>query len=1030
VPPFLLPCAALAGAVLGFAGLPPTPPEDLGPDETREAAIAAGQQHEYRVVLQPGQYVKATADQRGIDLTLVAYDPQGVKLAETNFRATADGGEWLTLVAEEPGPYRLVVRPSLSDAAAGRYELKLTGPHEASAAERSRALADRAAERGGRLWKAGTTRSLEDALPHLEEAAGHYAAASLRGLEARALTDMGAIHRQLGRPDKAFVYYARALPLRRAAGDTRGEGVTLSSMGLAQQYVGRFQEARETLDQALALWRRLGDLQGQSLALDYLALLYRRLGDYQRAIDTLREALLISRQGRARVQEASALQGLGRVYASLGEGELALRYLTQALAAARAIDDRKAQGITLLNLSRVHEEEGRLDQALAMLEDCVAVAVPLADKDAEIGCRQARALQWAGRGMGEEALREADTARALAEAAGYRVAEASALYALATIRHGRGEYAAARDLVTRSLALFEAAGDTTNVAAARHLLGKVLRDLGDLEGALRETTAALAVREAARGTVASPDLRATYVAHGHELYDDHVDILMRLHARRPGDGHAAAAVEAVERGRARALVEMLAEGRLDARGAVDAGQRRREREVHARIAWMQGRLQELRRTPGPAGAEAAGLEAQLETAERERQELEDEIRRANPRYAQVRYPQPLTLPAMQGALDSETSLLLYSLGADAAYVFAVSRDRLDAQRLGATAEIRREVARLREAVRQPSRLRRSAYLQSAHRLYELIVAPAAAALADKRRLLIAPDGVLDYLPFEALLTTPPSPAAGDHEQPYLLRRWTVSYVPSATALAALRDGRRDAAASTGPAPALVVFADPVLGGTGPPASAAADEDSAAGALRGMLDDVGLQSLPPLPESRREAQGLGRLFPPGQVALYLGDSATEENLKGAPAVATARRLHFATHALVSSRRPARSALVLSRPAGSPEDGLFQAFELSTLSLRADLVVLSACETGLGRELRGEGFIGLTRSFLHAGAASVVASLWQVADRSTADLMIGFHGQLDRSPRKSDALRRAKLQLIGKGRFAHPYYWAPFVLVGEP
>jgi CHAT domain-containing protein len=172
-----------------------------------------------------------------------------------------------------------------------------------------------------------------------------------------------------------------------------------------------------------------------------------------------------------------------------------------------------------------------------------------------------------------------------------------------------------------------------------------------------------------------------------------------------------------------------------------------------------------------------------------------------------------------------------------------------------------------------------------------------------------------------------------------------------------------------------------------------------------------------------------LYKSADVAVYLRDEATEENVKNSAAVGGSRRIHFATHGAISDERPQYSGLMLTLSESGKEDGLLQVYEIFNLKLNAELVVLSACETGLGKELRGEGVLGLARAFMYAGATSIVASLWRVADRSTADLMIGFYRELDRGAHKAEALRRAKLELIRGGRYGHPYYWASFILIGE-
>jgi CHAT domain-containing protein len=299
-------------------------------------------------------------------------------------------------------------------------------------------------------------------------------------------------------------------------------------------------------------------------------------------------------------------------------------------------------------------------------------------------------------------------------------------------------------------------------------------------------------------------------------------------------------------------------------------------------------------------------------------------------------------------------------------------------------------------------------------------------------------------------------AAGANRWPYMLRDYAISYVPSAGVLASLQT-RPEATPQA--RKTFLAFADPVYG----------DESRTEGSLvrselRGAFGDEQSWKLARLVESRREVQQIASLYPKDKVSLLLGDQASEENVKTDGRFKEYRYIHFATHGLLNENNPPYSGLILSltdsaatkAPASqtrgvsrstsdsggssettsarsaSPqsEDGLLQVYEVFNLKLNADLVVLSACETGLGKEVKGEGLIGLTHAFFYAGTPSVMVSLWKVQDRSTADLMANFYQQLERASGKAEALRQAKLKLIQDKRYAHPYYWAPFVLIGDP
>jgi CHAT domain-containing protein len=279
------------------------------------------------------------------------------------------------------------------------------------------------------------------------------------------------------------------------------------------------------------------------------------------------------------------------------------------------------------------------------------------------------------------------------------------------------------------------------------------------------------------------------------------------------------------------------------------------------------------------------------------------------------------------------------------------------------------------------------------------------------------------VPFEALLTDPQaSRNRSVSELPYLLRSHVVSYVPSASVLAQFRTPRPHPPGPSGKS--LLAFA-PWSSLSNPPATHTV-------ALR-AANTAAMAPLPALPESGKEVSRIAALYPAPDVRVYLDQAASEQSVRANPLLAAAHRIHFATHGVISEQQPLLSGLALA-PEDGESDGVLRSHEIFDLDLSADLVVLSACETGLGMRLSGEGIVGLARAFFYAGASSLVVSLWNVADVSTSDLMTAFYRRLPPGADdadKAEALRQAKLDLIaGGGQHAHPFHWSPFVLVGDP
>ncbi|MCI0337296.1 MAG: CHAT domain-containing protein, partial [Acidobacteria bacterium] len=558
---------------------------------------------------------------------------------------------------------------------------------------------------------------------------------------------------------------------------------------------------------------------------------------------------------------------------------------------------------------------------------------------------------------------------------------------------------------------------------------------------------ALAIIESQRIKIASKQLRASFFATTQLSHDFYIDLLMRLHQLKPSEGHDASALQANERARARVLLEMLTEAGADINQGIDARLLERERAVQQQInarAEYQFRLLSDKHTREQREA----VKRELNTLIDELQQVEAIIRETSPRYAGLKYPQPLSLPDIQQLLDSETLLLEYALGDERSYLWAVTPTTIESFELPKRAEIEALARQSYEllAAAETSAPKQARLAQpvarnpkKANALSRILLNPVAAQLG-KKRLLIVADGALQYIPFAIL----PEPGAKQGAQPKpLIIEHEIVTLPSASSLSVLR---REFAGRA-PAPKIAaVIADPVFeaddvrikksGGD----LATTDNKQAARSDKGQevtmsSPDVGAtgvqQRLQRLVFSRREAEEIITLTPAG-TSFKAVDFAANRIAALSTDLSQYRIIHFATHGLLNSQYPELSGIVLSLvdEEGRPQDGFLRLHDIYNLKLGADLVVLSACQTALGKDVKGEGLIGLTRGFLYAGAPRVVASLWKVDDRATAELMKQFYRRmLGEGMRPAAALRLAQIALLRQKRWAAPHYWAGFVLQGE-
>jgi len=807
-------------------------------------------------------------------------------------------------------------------------------------------------------------------------------------------------------------YYEQALALtRRRAPGSLDEAQVLNNLGLLARTEGDAAAARRWFAAAVRIGERFDpaslDLARYRTSLGLLAL---DRGDLAQAEEALQGALdRFEATAPESVEVATLLNALGSVARDRFAYEEADTLFRRALALrGRLVPGSAGEAESLSSLAGLARDRGRLDEAERYARRALAIRSRIAPEGQEV------IVSLAMLGAIAESRGDLATAIALCERAlarqrktvpGARF-EGDILQFLGEVSLQRGEWGKAEEHLGRALALRRRLEPASrSEAETLDLLGQLYEKTGRIDAARQAFAASVDALEAQVGRVGGSDeALSSFQAGGAKFYWD----LLAFQVRR---GDTAAALHTLERSRARSLLTLLAQRDLafgaDLPAPLLEQQSRLEREYEA--------VQEDLALADPRNtAELDALRVRLIRLRGERSGVAARIARASPHYAALRYPQPLDLPGVRRALDPGTVLLSYCVTEEETFLFVVTPEGAGAEPLRAVRipagrkQIVDEVAVFRSLLLRgrDAPAVEEALLAQGRKLYQLLVAPAAPAVEAAERVLISPDGPLHTLPFSALVRPMATYLAG----------WRpIHTVLSATLYEELRRGRRE---RRDPGP-FVVFADPLYR-PAPPGTGDAGKLPLARYRRGLT---------PLPAARDEARTLARLYG-GDALVYTGALATEERAKRLPAAP--RALHFATHALLDVRSPLDSALALAVPGREGgENGLLQAWEIfEQVRIDADLVTLSACETGLGKEAAGEGLIGLTRAFQYAGARSVLASLWAVSDRSTAELMERFYAGLRAGKPKDAALAEAQRGLLrADGALAHPYHWAAFELTGD-
>lgn len=804
-----------------------------------------------------------------------------------------------------------------------------------------------------------------------QEALALYEQQGMRGRAASSLRNIGQTHAALGDYGKALEVSGRALELARAVGEDNVQIQSLLDLADLQTTLGSLELASTSTEAALSLATARRDLFRQAQALNALADLRRKQQKPQEAAQLAGRALEIGTSSRMPLLMTSALATLTRARESLGELDAALQAAQRIEALGRDSGDRWIGATGQALQGRVLLAQGRPAEALPRLEGAIALFRSQKQTPPLIATLEVRGKTLAA----------------------------------------LGRLDAAQETFQEERRLCEEMGDPACQAAVLAEQSRLSARQGRLEQALSQIERSLAISEDLRATLTSAELRQSQFALVQDRYDWWIELLLQLHRQQPQRRHDLRALEVSERARARGLVELLGAARAEVVSGVDPSLLARKRQLESRLRELLAGRMRLRQAAGSSPEQAAALadlEIRLAELQRQLQQLEAQLRRSSPQYAALLLPQPLEVPAIQALLDDDTVMLAMHLGENRGVLWLISRDEVDSRPLPGRAEIQALVARFH------ADLATQRDGTAAAELSTQLLQPLASRLQG-RRLAIVPHGSLFYLPFAAL------PAPGSQEP--LVSRHELVTLPSATTLAILR--------STPPPPrggtaSLLLLADPVFGPDDPRLGGGAGKAAA------RSGNTGGETWQRLPGTAREAEAISALLPPGSVERReLGFQASRQTLLAGD-LRGFRIVHIATHGKADGLRPERSRLVLSRldPQGQPLAGNLGLQDIYNLRLAADLVVLSACQSGLGPVVRGEGLVGLTRGFQYAGARRVLASLWNVDDSSTATLMGAFYrGLLTEGLSPAAALRQAQRRLLADPATRAPYHWAAFTLHGD-
>lgn len=1001
--------------------------------------LQASESHRYKVSMAAGTYARvwiATEDLNISSKLLAENNSADIGIA---FYPNGHGAHFVSLIAETSGEYQLEI--GLIDDKSGRYEVKLVELRPATEEDKIRSAAEKSETEGTKLAPAKTFVETRQAISKYEEALAHWRKLKDRKSELRVLAYLGPTSRQTGERQAALEYMSQAILIAGELGSSYQEATM--KLGLGNLYSGRgeYQKALELFHQARQIFKNSSKKYGETLAVAAIGTQLLELGEINNAIPYLEESLPAYSSFGDAFGESRILNTLGKAYTLLGNQQKSIEFYNRAIAAARKSESAMGEAISLGNLGNVYFQSGDKQKALDFFER----TLKLCRTSTDVSC------------------------------------EASTLKKIGDTAYFLGDQQKALDSLKQAQQIYRSIWERDSEVQVLYSLARVNYSLGNFDEAKKQIEEALEFQESLRTKFSSQQLREAFFVSVQNSFALYLDVLMQLHRKNPAAGYDALALQASERARARSLLDLLAESHANIRHGVPQELLKLERSLQEQInakAEVRTRLLNEKRQ----AAQIEFFEKELNQLTTRLQEAKAQIRQSSPNYAALTQPQPLTAKEIQQQLDSNTVLLEFALGEKQSWLWTVTDSQIAGFQLPGRDQIQLSSRQIYESLtaRQPKPGESTTAYQNRIAetdaklpdqtavLSQLLLGQIARQLQQdwkgKRLVVVAPEA-LEYIPF-AVLPMPNGQqqdkstlAASSQPQP-LITQYEIVNLPSASALAALRretNGRKPAEKQ------VAVLADPVftptdsrlLNAAKKPTSQdvianvrsasemAADVPAPAGqtpetvnpslmrSIEDVFSDKVREGFARLPFSREEAESIAS-FAAKDSLMKAVDFQANRAMATNGELSRYQIVHFATHGLLNSQHPELSGLVLSLvdENGKSQDGFLRMQEIYNLNLPAELVVLSACQTGLGKEIKGEGLVGLTRGFMYAGAQRVIASLWKVDDLATAQLMKSFYrGMLKDGLKPAAALRAAQLEMLKQKNWSSPFFWAAFTIQGE-
>jgi CHAT domain-containing protein len=785
---------------------------------------------------------------------------------------------------------------------------------------------------------------------------------------------------------KALIKAEELIELTRVKQDKVWEGLIWRKVGVIHKSLGEFQESLEAHISSLETWRDIKNRYHEGNSLNSIGSLWFNVGEYEKAISYQTEAIKIAQEQKSRLNETQSLNNVGLAYLHLNQLEKAVEiFENKVIPLFIAMKFPRGEAAPRLNLGSIYIRLGDYPKGIENLR-----------KGLDLTKKFGRSTE---------------------------IANAQIMFG--TILLEGGEIEEAYENLSQANELAVKIGNRQYIVSSLYYLARIEREKGHMAKAIENLEKAIEIAEKTRSQITNKNLRISYFSTVQNSYELYIDLLIERSKKNNSSDDIIRAFEISERSRSRSLIDLLQEAKVSFKQGINSKLLEKEKDLRIEL---NDRYQKRERlfTRKPNQDQIDKITSEINDLTIDLEKLNLQIGKENPRYADLTDGRILSTKAVQNLLDDETVLLEYKLGKKRSFVWFITKDSIDVHILPPQKEIDAAANRLYSLITANDRTKRVETFESSKELGRILFSSFAQKLSNKRLAIVA-DGVLQYTPFSALLV----PNSNKQDVNILTDSNEIVILPSASVLAQIRENPNRLKTNE---KAIAIFADPVFDAK----DARIKKDTPDkkpeknAAIKGVLRDLRFgETLPRLLASRQEARNISGLIKKDKSSVKTGFEASLINIENSD-LTDYKILHFATHGLLNSSHPELSGLVFSLydQEGNPQKGFLSLNDVYNLNLSSDMIVLSACQTALGKEVRGEGLIGLSRGFLYAGSNRIVASLWKVDDSATAEFMERFYrNHLQKGMSATSSLRQAKMEMKNTRRYSSPYYWSAFTLLGD-